>query len=124
MKKQINKITDMEQIDGRVHNDEHKITRVEQIMNANAGLLKYGTTDIDEFAKTLSLMNTAELRTFAISKAGVVPGATREKLVKQLISKFKQHTTASRRPQDHVDSNVSLSKEKLDSVLNILKHVK
>jgi hypothetical protein len=125
-KPKITKLSDLNQVDGRVHkaSGETKITRLDQIINANAGLSKYGTLDAEEYANQLATMNIAELRTHALSKAGIMPSQSRERMIKQLIGKFKEHTASYRRPEKVEDQNARLTDEKIRPALDILRHVK
>jgi hypothetical protein len=131
--KKITKLSDLNQIDGQLHpeledskeirSQSSKITRLDQLLNSDIGFNKYKTMDADVYKNELDSMNLVELRSHANRVAGIVPSATRERVIKQLLLAFRKHVAAFNVP-DHSDSNVLLSRKKVEIGLDILKAVK
>jgi hypothetical protein len=76
-----------EQAHGRV--ETKSFTRLEQIWGDD-GFWKYNTLDRGQYEDLLKNMNTAELRNHA-SKLGVMPVASRDRLLKRLVIEFAKH---------------------------------
>lgn len=132
--KKITKLSDLTQIDGKLHPELEetkeirgqsttKITRLDQLMNKDIGFNKYGTLDADVYQSELESMNLAELRSHVQHKVGVVPASSRERLIKQCLIAFRKHVAGFQKP-DHSDSNVNLSQKQVKIGLDILKAVK
>jgi hypothetical protein len=128
--KKITKLSDLSQIDGQTHPelDENqakpqKITRLDQLIGSSAGLNKYGTIDSTLYKSQLDKMNLAELRTHTNRVVGLVPSATRERLIKQLMVAFQKHCAGYNRPEN-TNNDANLPKRKLAAALDIMKAVK
>ncbi len=126
--KKITKLSDLNQIDGKrdkVDAAGNVIpTTLDQLLGSrNTPFSVYGTDNLEDYQNTLSGLNLAELRNHAVSLGRFVPNSNRERLIKQLTGEFIKYKSSYNKPS-HIDSNVKLSKSKLDSALKIMSAVK
>lgn len=119
-KKKINKLSDLEQMDGRLIEKETVPTTLDALFGG-AGLGKYTTTDENAYASQLESYNTAELRNHAIN-IGLIPIASVTRLKKQLLVEFRKFALGVKNPTKPANRQLSLEKQKLG--LSILSAVK
>lgn len=121
MKKNKNqKLSNLEQIDGRLIEKDTKDTRLDVLLGAD-GLGKYGTLDKEEYTKKIENFNTAELRNHAIH-AGLIPIADINRLKKQLYVEFDKYALAFKAPTKFKTNKISDAKrEEALKIMSILK---
>lgn len=61
----------------------------------DTGLNKYNTLDEQEYSNTLSEMNKSDLMSHS-ARMGIVPADSRERMVKRLMTAFRQHVSGFR----------------------------
>lgn len=116
------KLTDMEQIHGKLEpeNEKYEITSLDQLWGADGTGGKYSTLDPQEYLDYINEFNTAELRRHAIEVAHVVPSTNLERLKKRLINEHQKYVNAFRTPKIKQKVEKPPSKE----VLKIMAEVK
>jgi|SRR3990167_1743903 len=90
------KLSELKQVDGKLETD-FQPTTLSQIWG-DRGTTKFGTTDAEEYTKTLADMNLSDLQTHSIG-VGIVPSDNREQLTKKLLREFQLHVSAYRVPK-------------------------
>ncbi len=86
-------------------------TTLDQIWG-ETGNSAFGTMDEENYKKTLQEMNKSDLKSHAVKK-GLIPIDDRLQLEKRLVSEFRKHINAFKRPQDDVRAT-KLSKTSRD----------
>jgi hypothetical protein len=72
-------------------------TTLEQVWG-DTGISKYKTMDLGAYSEFLASLNKSDLQAHAV-KVSVLPTDNREMLTKKLITKFKEHVAAYRKPE-------------------------
>ena len=125
MNKKIRKLSDLNQIDGKLEKEDENgkfvATTIEQVLGFNP-LSKYGVNNREEYVREIDSKNTAELRTHAVS-LGLLPNANSDRLKKQLLLAFDRYMSSYQKPE-HIDKNTTLSKKKLNVALKIMSAIK
>jgi hypothetical protein len=83
------------QIHGKI--ETFQPSTLEQILGGS-GTGKYGTLDEGEYQQQLNNMQKVDLQAHA-TQIGIIPIDDRERLVKRLLSEFRMHVGAYKRPQ-------------------------
>ena len=118
--KKITKISDLNQIDGQIPQEDNKAGRLDVLFAENS-LGKYGTLDKQEYINKIEGFSTAELRNHAI-KAGLIPIANIARLKKQLYIEFDKYILSFRNPNKLTTSRLDKSKEDTaKKILSVLK---
>ncbi len=120
IKKNITKLSDLEQINGRDQRTEMEPTSLDALFGGS-GLGKYSTSDTDEYINQLNNFNTAELRNHAI-KIGLIPIVNINRLKKQLVTEFNKFTLVAKnntKPKSRV-----IDVDKQSAALKVMAGVK
>ncbi len=118
--KKVTKLTDLEQMDGRLVEKETIPTTLDALFGG-IGFGKYNTLDKNEYVQELDNFNTAELRNHAI-KIGLIPIASVQRLKKQLLVEFDKFSLAAKNTTKPISKILSPEKQKIG--LSILSAVK
>lgn len=114
------KLEEFTQTDGK--QETFKPTTLSQIFGDN-GLEKYKTLDVEEYIKQLKEMNLSDLRRHSL-KFGIVPSMNRERIEKQLVTKFRQHINLYKKPSNTSIHPKDISNDKIRKALDVMSVVK
>lgn len=103
------KLTEMKQAHGK--QEKFVPTTLDQVWG-DTGISKYKTLDEAAYAAELAEMNKSDLISHAC-KVGVVPADDRERLIKKLLTQFKQHVSQYRVASLKPEAPKEVSKEVL-----------
>ena len=93
-KRNIKKLADLEQADGRDARTENVPTTMDALFGGT-GMGKYKSLDRESYAAELDGFNTAELRNHAIN-IGLIPIVNINRLKKQLLTEFDKFTLVAK----------------------------
>jgi len=98
-KAKTNNLKNLSQTHGKKKEEkEYEPTTLDQVWG-DEGLSVYGTMNQEEYQSQLDNYNRTDLQAHA-SRLGIVPLDDRNRLTKTLVSEFKKHVSAFRRPSE------------------------
>ena len=122
------KLNELEQIDGKIRqneeeslaNTQYEPTTLEQLWDEGAGFNKYNTFKEEDYLNYLGELNSAELRTHATT-LGIIPSTNPDRLKKRLIMEFQKHVNIYRQPRIVAKKDKTPSKEALKVMSEVLQ---